>query len=190
MANDDEILCEAAPHLVVNIGGPEVACTFACAQFPDDIRRCNETKCSFNTAARKMALKQAVAEVVGVRDVYGDIDVLPEDVTIEFYRQPRIPKVARLHASVDVSFCVRCVRGSVSQVTIDDSLKIIKSVRSGYLLSLLKERFGMPGVHWVEINGDPLPFAVTLNGQDYTYQSNEIFSYYICLLYTSPSPRD
>ena len=179
MANDDEILCEAAPHLVVNIGGPEVACTFACAQFPDDIRRCNETKCSFNTAARKMALKQAVAEVVGVRDVYGDIDVLPEDVTIEFYRQPRIPKVARLHASVDVSFCVRCVRGSVSQVNIDDSLKIIKSVRSGYLLSLLKERFGMPGVHWVEINGDPLPFAVTLNGQDYTYQSNEIFSYYM-----------
>ena len=29
-----------------------------------------------------MALKQAVAEVVGVRDMYGDIDVLPEDVTI------------------------------------------------------------------------------------------------------------
>ena len=179
IGRDDEILCLAPPHLVLTVGGRDVACTYACIQFPDDADRCNRTSCSFNTSLRIYALQQAVAEIVSVKNIYGDNDVFPSDVAIEFFRQPRLPKLASLQPSIDVGFCVHCIRGSVSANNVEDSLRIIKAVRNGYMLDLLRNRYGFTGIEFIELNGDPVQVAVTLNGQDYTYQTNDIFSYFL-----------
>ena len=179
IGRDDEMLCYSPPHLVLTVGGPAVACTYACIQFPDDLQRCNQTSCSFNTSTRIQALKQAVAEIVSVKNIYGDNDVFPEDVTVEFFRQPRVPKTAVLQPSIDVGFCVHCVKGAVSESNVQDSRKIVEAVRNGYMLELLRERYNFPGISFIEVNGNPVQVAVTLNGQDYTYQTNDIFSYYL-----------
>jgi hypothetical protein len=179
IGRDDEILCYSPPHLVLTVGGPEVACTYACIQFPDDLQRCNQTSCSFNTSARVHALKQAVAEIVSVKNRFGDNDVFPEDVIVEFFRQPRIPHTTVLQPSIDVGFCVHCVQGKVTETNVLDSRKIINAVRNGYMLELLRERFNFQGISFIEVNGDPVQVAVTLNGQDYTYRTNDIFSYFL-----------
>ena len=176
---DEEILCNSPPHLVLTVGGSEVTCTYACVQFPNDKARCNQRQCSFNTSTRIYALKQAVAEIVSVKNIYGDNNVFPADVAVDFFRQPRIPKVTGLQPSIDVGFCVHCIRGAVLDSNVEDSLKIIEAVRNGVMLDLMRKRYGMPGIDFIELNGDPVQVAVALNGQDYTYKTNDIFSFYL-----------
>lgn len=179
IGRDDEILCISPPHLVLTVGGKEVACTYRCLQFPDDETRCKPDLCSFNTTKRISALKKAVAEIVSVKNIYGDNNVFPHDVTVEFFRQPRIPRVLGREPSIDIGFCVNCVRGTVRESNVEDSFKIIKAVRNGYLLHLMRERYDVPGIDFIEVAGDPVQVAVTLNGQDYTYRTNDAFSYYM-----------
>eukprot|EP00960_Hanusia_phi_P055290 762930-Hanusia_phi.AAC.8 len=174
---ENEIVCNTPPFIVLTLAGSEVSCTSRCLKYPNDPSLCDAKLCSFNTIARIEAFKLAIAEVVGGRDIYGDIIVSPNEVVIQFVRAT--PNTAANVGSIDVAFCVHCVFGNVTQANVDDSLKIIEAVRNGILLEYLTKRFGMPTIQTVEIFGQTIDLTITLNGQDYTESTNNLFSFYL-----------
>ena len=171
----DELNCPTPPHLYLTLSGPGVSCTLDCQIFPSDSSRCQPEICSFNTTHRILGFKLAVAEIVGQRDVYGDINVLPADITIENFLQTGTDAAAQ---AVNVLFCVHCVIGNVGISNVQDSLKIIAAVRNGALLKQMR-RYKLTGVTAIQINGEPTPLLITLNGQDYTRFGNHFFSFYL-----------
>ena len=150
MGRDDEVLCFTPPRLMLSIRGPDVACTFACIAFPDDPQRCDFKSCSIWHSSKMQALKLAIAEVVGTRDILGDIDVFPSDVVIETVKQPRDPYSLTKAPSVDVVFCVRCVTHQVTDQAVGDAIKIIEATRKGVLQAWMSE-YGLKRVDFMEI---------------------------------------
>lgn len=150
MGRDDEVLCFTPPKLMLAIRGADVACTFACIAFPDDAQRCNYASCSIWYPAKMQALKLAIAEVVGTRDIYGATDVLPSDITIETVKQPRDPFSRPGSPSVDVVFCIRCIKANVSEASVEDGIKIVEATRKGSLQAWMSE-FGLKNIDFIEI---------------------------------------
>ncbi len=175
---DDEVLCYTPPKLMVVLRGPDVVCTYGCEAFPDDAERCQPDVCDFRLPSKIRAFKLTVAEIVGVRDIFGDINVLPEDVTIESVKQPRDPYTKVGSLGVQVAFCVHCTKENVTQTVVNNAFRLVDAVRKGKFQAFLKA-FGMHNVEYIEVSTEPVEVAVSLNGQDYTYRANSIFSYYM-----------
>ena len=174
----DEVRCSAPPHLTVTIQGQEIACTFDCQRFPDDPSRCRPAECSFNVTRRMLGFRLAVAEVIGTRDVRGDIDVLPSDITIETFRQPRSPETPMRRPSLDVLICMHCLTANVTHKSVSEAVQVISAIRTGRFLAQL-HRYGLTSITMAEVNGDFVPLMIALNGQDYTFRTNPVFSYYL-----------
>ena len=172
VGRSDELNCPTPPHLYLTLAGPGVACTLDCEIFPFDSSRCNPESCSFNTSLRLLGFKLAIAEIVGHRNVYGENNVVPANVTIESFQQTGATE------AIDVIFCVHCVYGTVGPVNAADSLKIIAAVRNGALLKQMR-KYKLSGITSVEISGEPIQLLIALNGQDYTTLGNHFFSFYI-----------